>query len=117
MHRVRYTMRDTDLWSPLQACHPPPQHLHVVTNLETLQILWIIEKARDSRKASTSASLNMLKHLTEWIIHNKLWTFLKEMGIPDHPICLLGSLYEGQEATVRTGHGIIDWFQMGKEVH
>ena len=39
------------------------------------------------------------------------------MGIPDHPICLLGSLYEGQEATVRTGHGIIDWFQMGKEVH
>ena len=48
--------------------------------------------------------------------HNKLWTILKEMGIPDHLICLLRNLYAGQEATVRTGHGTTDWFQIGKEV-
>ena len=41
--------------------------------------------------------------------HNKLWKFLKEMGIPDHLICLLGNLYAGQEATLRTGHGTADW--------
>ena len=49
--------------------------------------------------------------------HNKLWKILKEMGIPDHLICLLKSLYAGQEATVRTGHGTTDWFQIGKGVH
>ena len=48
--------------------------------------------------------------------HNKLWKILKEMGIPDHLICLLRNLYAGQEATVRTGHGTIDWFQIGKGV-
>ena len=48
--------------------------------------------------------------------HNKLWNILKEMGIPDHLICLLRNLYAGQEATVRTGHGKRDWFQIGKEV-
>jgi len=48
--------------------------------------------------------------------HNKLWKFLKEMGIPDHLTCLLRNLYAGQEATVRTGHGTTDWFQIGKGV-
>ena len=48
--------------------------------------------------------------------HNKLWTILKEMGIPDHLTCLLRNLYAGQEATVRTAHGITDWFQIGKGV-
>ena len=48
--------------------------------------------------------------------HNKLWNILKEMGIPDHLICLLRNLYAGQEATVRTGHGTMDWFQIGKGV-
>ena len=48
--------------------------------------------------------------------HNKLWKILKEMGIPDHLTCLLKSLYAGQEATVRTGHGTTDWFQIGKGV-
>ena len=46
--------------------------------------------------------------------HNKLWKILKEMGIPDHLICLLRNLYAGQEATVRTGHGTTDWLQIGK---
>ena len=49
--------------------------------------------------------------------HNKLWKILKEMGIPDHLTCLLRNLYAGQEATVRTGRGTTDWFQIGKEVH
>ena len=49
--------------------------------------------------------------------HNKLWKILKEMGIPDHLPCLLRNLYAGQEATVRTGHRTMDWFQIGKGVH
>ena len=49
--------------------------------------------------------------------HNKLWEILQEMGIPDHLTCLLRNLYAGQEATVRTGHGPTDWFQVGKGVH
>ena len=56
----------------------------------------------------------MPKPLTVWITIN--WKILKEMGIPDHLICLLRNLYSGQEATVRTGHGMTDWFQTGKEV-
>ena len=52
----------------------------------------------------------------DWVDHNKLWKILQEMGISDHLTCLLRNLYAGQEATVRTGHGTIDWFQIGKEV-
>ena len=51
------------------------------------------------------------------MVHNKLWKILKEMGIPDHLTCLLRNLHAGQEATVRTGHGTTDWFQIGKGVH
>ena len=49
--------------------------------------------------------------------HNKLWKIFQEMGIPDHLTCLLRNLYAGQEATVRIGHGTMDWFQIGKGVH
>ena len=52
----------------------------------------------------------------DYVDHNKLWKILKEMGIPDHLTYLLRTLYAGQEATVRTGHGTTDWFQVGKEV-
>ena len=69
-------------------------------------------KQESSRKTSTS--LTMLKPLTVWITTN--WKILKEMGIPDHLICLLRSLYAGQETTVRTTHGTTDWFQIGKGV-
>ena len=72
------------------------------------------KKQESSRKASISALLTMPKPLTMWITIN--WKILKEMGIPDHLICLLRNLYAGQEATVRTGHGTIDWFQIGKGV-
>ena len=70
-------------------------------------------KQGNSRKTSTSAPLTMLKPL---IGHNKLWKILKEMRIPDHLTCLLRNLYAGQEATVRTRHGTIDWFKIGKGV-
>ena len=72
------------------------------------------KKQERSRKASISALLTMPRPLTVWITIN--WKILKEMGIPDHLICLLSNLYAGQEATVRTGHGTTDWFQIGKGV-
>ena len=73
------------------------------------------KKQESSRKTSISALLTMPKPLTVWITIN--WKILKEMGIPDHLICLLINLYAGQEATVRTGHGTTDWFQIGKGEH
>ena len=74
-----------------------------------------LKKQESSRKTSISALLTMPKPLTVWITRN--WKILKEMGIPDHPTCLLRNLYAGQETTVRTGHGTTDWFQTGKGVH
>ena len=73
------------------------------------------KKQESSRKTSISALLTMPKPLTVWITI-KLWKILKKVGIPDHLTCLLRNLYAGQEATVRTGHGTTDWFQIGKGV-
>ena len=73
------------------------------------------KKQGSSRKTSISALLTMPKPLTVWITIN--WKILKEMGISGHLTCLLRNLYAGQEATVTTGHGTTDWFQIGKEVH
>ena len=72
------------------------------------------KKQEISRKTSISALLTMPKPLTVWITAN--WKILKEMGIPDHPTCLLRNLYAGQEATVRIGHRTTDCFQIGKGV-
>ena len=72
-----------------------------------------LKKQESSRKTSISALLTMPKPLD----HHKLWKILKEMGIPDNLTCLLRNLYAGQEATVRTGHGTTDWFQIQKGVH
>ena len=74
-----------------------------------------LKKQESSRKTSISALLTMPKPLTG-VDHHKLWKILKEMGIPDHLTCLLRNLYAGQEATVRTGHGTTDWFQIGKGI-
>ena len=74
------------------------------------------KKQESSRKTSTCALLTMPKPLTV-LHHNKLWKILKDMGIPDNLTGLLRNLYTGQEATVRTGHGTADWFQIGKGVH
>ena len=73
------------------------------------------KKQEGSRKTSTSALLTTPKPLIV-VDHNKLWKILKEMGIPDHLTCLLRNLYAGQEATVRTVHWTMDWFQIGKGV-
>ena len=70
------------------------------------------KKQESSRKTSTSALLTMLKSFDS-VNHNKLWKILKEMGIPDHLTCLLRNLYAGQEGTVRTEHGTMDWFLVG----
>ena len=74
------------------------------------------KKQESSRKTSISALLTMPKPLY-CVDHNKLWKILKEIGIQDHLTCLLRNLqkYADQEATVRTGHGTTDWFQIGKE--
>ena len=87
------------------------------TRDQIANIRWIIEKAtlKSKRKTPTPALLTMPKPLTVWITRN--WKILKEMGIPDHLTCLQGKLYAGQEATVRTRRGTMDWFQIGKEVH
>ena len=74
------------------------------------------KKQESSRKTSISAVSTTPKPLT-CVDHNKLWKILKEMGIPDHLTYLLRNLYAGQEATVRAGHGITYWFQIGKGVH
>ena len=74
------------------------------------------KKQESSRKTSIYALLTLLTKAFDCVDHNKLWKILKEMGMPDHLTCLLRSLYAGQEATVRTGHGTTDWFQIGKGV-
>ena len=73
------------------------------------------KKQESSRKTSISDFIDYAKAF-DCVDHNKLWKTLKEMGIPDHLTCLLRKLYAGQEATVRTGHGTTDWFQIGKGV-
>ena len=73
------------------------------------------KKHENSRKTSTSALLTVPKPLTVWITTN--WKILQEMGKPDHLTCLLRNLYVCQKATVRTGHGTTDLFQIGKGVH
>ena len=76
---------------------------------------WIMEKAREFQKDIYFCFIDYAKAF-DCVDHNKLWKILKEMGIPEHLPCLLRNLYAGQEATVRTGHGTTDWFQIGKGV-
>ena len=85
------------------------------TRNQIANIHWIIEKARELQKNIYFCSIDYAKAFY-CVDHNKLWKILKEMGIPDHLTCLLRNLYAGQEATVRTGHGKTDWFQIGKGV-
>ena len=73
-----------------------------------------LKKQESSRKTSMSALLTA--RAFDCVDHNTLWKILKEMGIPDHLTCLLRNLYAGQEATIRTGHGTANWFQIRKGV-
>ena len=93
------------------------------TRDQIANIHWIIEKARDFQRNIYFCFIDYAKAF-DYVDHNNLWKILKEMGIPDHLTCLLRNLYAGflrnlyagQEATVRTGHGTTDWFQIGKGV-
>ena len=85
------------------------------TRDQIANIRWIMEKAREFQKNICFCLINCAKAF-DCADHNKLWKILKEMGIPDHLNCFLRNLYAGQEATVRTGHGTTDWFQIGKGV-
>ena len=82
----------------------------------------IMEKAKEFQKNIYFCFIDCAKAFVDYakafdcVGHSKLWKILKEVGIPDHLICLLRNLYVGQEATVRTGHGTTDWFQIGKGV-
>ena len=85
------------------------------TKDQMANICWIIEKAREFPKNIYFCFIDYAKAF-DCMDHNKLWKILKEMGIPDRLTCLLRNLYAGQEATVRTGYGTMDWFQQGKGV-
>ena len=84
------------------------------TRDQIANIRWIMEKASEFQKHICFCFIDYAKAF-DCVDHNKLWKILREMGIPDHLTCLLRNLYAGQEATVRTGHGTTDWFQIGKE--
>ena len=85
------------------------------TRDEIAKICWIIEKVKEFQKNIYFCFIEYAKAF-DCVDHNKLWKILQEMAIPDHLICLLRNLYAGQKATVRTGHGTTDWFQIGKGV-
>ena len=85
------------------------------TRDQIANICWIIEKATEFQKNMYFCLIDYAKAF-DCVDHNKLRKILKEMGIPDHLTCLLRNLYAGQEATVRTGHGTTDWFQIRKGV-
>uniref|UniRef100_A0A4W2FDY4 RNA-directed DNA polymerase n=1 Tax=Bos indicus x Bos taurus TaxID=30522 RepID=A0A4W2FDY4_BOBOX len=85
------------------------------TRDQIANICCIIKKAREFQKNIYFCFIDYAKAF-DCVDHNKLWKILKEMGIPDHLTCLLRNLYAGQEATIRTGHGTTDWFQIGKGV-
>ena len=86
------------------------------TRDQIANIRWIVDKAREFQKNMCFCFIDYAK-VFDCVDHKKLWKILQEMGIPDHLTCLIRNLYAGQEATVRTGHGTIDWFQIGKRVH
>ena len=86
------------------------------TRDQIANICWIIKKAREFQKKKIYFCFIDYAKDFDCVNHNKLWKILTEMGIPDHLTCLWRNLYAGQEATVRTGHGTTDWFQIGKGV-
>ena len=85
------------------------------TRDQIANIRWIIEKAQEFQRNTYFRFIDYAKAF-DYVDHNKVWKILQEMGIPDHLTHLLRNLYEGQETTVRNGHGTADWFQIGKGV-
>ena len=87
------------------------------TRDQIANICWIIKKSKKVPEKNIYFCFIDYTKAFDCVNHNKLWKILKEMGIPDYLTCLLRNLYAGQEATVRTGHGTTDWFQIGKGLH
>ena len=85
------------------------------TGDQIANIHWTVEKAREFQKNIYFCFIDYMKDF-DCVDHNKLWKILEGNRIPDHLTCLLQNLYAGQEATVRTGYGTADWFQIGKGV-
>ena len=106
-----------EVWREFLQRFPPHPFFFLVHSSynEIANICWIIKKARVFQKNIYFCFIDYNKAF-DCVDHNKLWKILKEMGKPDHLICLLRNLYAGQEGTVRTGHGTTDWFQIGKGV-
>ena len=86
------------------------------TRDQIANIHWITEKATEFQKIIYSCFIDNAKAF-DCVDHHKLWKILQEMGIPDHLTCLLKNLYAGQEETVRTKHGTLDWFKTGKGIY
>ena len=109
-------------------CNPTDYTVHGILQARILEWVAILFSRASSQPRSPTFQADSLPsespgkpHVDyakafDCVDHNKLWKILKEMGIPGHLICLLRNLYAGQEATVRTGHGTTDWFQIGKGV-
>ena len=85
------------------------------TRDQIANIRWIMENAKEFQKNIYFCFIDYAKAF-DCVDHKKLWKILQEMGIPDHPTCILRNLYAGQESTVGTGHGTTDWFQIGNGV-
>ena len=85
------------------------------TRDQIANICWIIDTTKEFQKDVYFCFIDYAKAF-EYVDHNKLWKILKEMRMPDHLTCFLRNLYGGQEAIVRTGHGTMYWFKIGKEV-
>ena len=99
-----------------------PFHYSCLENLRDRGVWWaavygVIQSQTRLKQLSSSSCFIDYAKAFDCMDHNKLWKILREMGIQDHLTCLLRNLYAGQEATVRTGHGTTDWFQIGKGVH
>ena len=90
---------------------------NILLSMFVQQQIVILESSQEKMSAHPSTPPSWKEKAFDCVDHNNLWKILKEMEIPDHLTCLLRNLYSGQEATVRTGHGTIDWFQIGKGVH
>ena len=99
--------------SHLILCHPL---LLLPAIPPSINIRWIIEKAREFQKNICFSFIDYANAF-DCVDHSKLWKILQEMGLSDHLTCPLRNLYAGQEGTVKTEHGTIDWFQIGKGVH
>ena len=103
--------------SPFRSPLPPKLVLEKAEepDIKLPNICWIIEKVREFQKNIYFCFIDYAKAF-DCVDHNRLWKILKEMRIPDHLICFLRNLYAGLEATVRTGYGTTDWFQIGEGV-